>query len=217
MYALMYPILYIASIHCYIPLSTATSMSVCSVCIVLWHDHVNGEIKALKRKHSPAFPRFCRCNGCHGSDYSTCLQKSADMNALRNRKSKCFFTKRIHYCNSFDIIIWHDAYLFRMKQFLTTGRTEKNNVESGKPLARFLDFVTMTTFQMVCWKKVQLSQMPQGNFRLFIGQHRKWITIDSSTVQYAACKSSHFHPYHIALYAHQTICSMVALHTQGSG
>ena len=50
MYALMYPILYIASIHCYIPLSTATSMSVCSVCIVLWHDHVNGEIKALKKK-----------------------------------------------------------------------------------------------------------------------------------------------------------------------
>ena len=49
MYALMYPILYIASIHCYIPLSTATSMSVCSVCIVLWHDHVNGEIKALKK------------------------------------------------------------------------------------------------------------------------------------------------------------------------
>ena len=50
MYALMYPILYIASIHCYIPLLTATSMSVCSVCIVLWHDHVNGEIKALKKK-----------------------------------------------------------------------------------------------------------------------------------------------------------------------
>ena len=50
MYALMYPILYIASIHCYIPLSTATSMSVCSVCIVLWHDHVNGKIKALKKK-----------------------------------------------------------------------------------------------------------------------------------------------------------------------
>ena len=50
MYALMYSILYIASIHCYIPLSTATSMSVCSVCIVLWHDHVNGEIKALKKK-----------------------------------------------------------------------------------------------------------------------------------------------------------------------
>ena len=49
MYALMYPILYIASIHCYIPLSTAASMSVCSVCIVLWHDHVNGEIKALKK------------------------------------------------------------------------------------------------------------------------------------------------------------------------
>ena len=50
MYALMYPILYIASIHCYIPLSTATSISMCSVCIVLWHDHVNGEIKALKKK-----------------------------------------------------------------------------------------------------------------------------------------------------------------------
>ena len=50
MYALMYPILYIVSIYCYIPLSTATSMSVCSVCIVLWHDHVNGEIKALKKK-----------------------------------------------------------------------------------------------------------------------------------------------------------------------
>ena len=50
MYALMYLILYIASIHCYIPLSTATSMSVCSVCIVLWHDYVNGEIKALKKK-----------------------------------------------------------------------------------------------------------------------------------------------------------------------
>ena len=50
MYALMYPILYIASIHCYIPLLTATLMSVCSVCIVLWHDHVNGEIKALKKK-----------------------------------------------------------------------------------------------------------------------------------------------------------------------
>ena len=49
MYALMYPILYIASIHCYIPLSTATSISVCSVCIVLWHDHVNGEIKTLKK------------------------------------------------------------------------------------------------------------------------------------------------------------------------
>ena len=49
MYALMYPILYIASIHWYSPLSTATSMSVCSVCIVLWHDHVNGEIKALKK------------------------------------------------------------------------------------------------------------------------------------------------------------------------
>ena len=25
-------------------------MSECSVCIVLWHDHVNGEIKALKKK-----------------------------------------------------------------------------------------------------------------------------------------------------------------------
>ena len=50
MYALMYPILYIASIHGYIPLSTATSMSVCRVCIVLWHDHVNGEIKVLKKK-----------------------------------------------------------------------------------------------------------------------------------------------------------------------
>ena len=49
MYALMYLILYIASIHCYIPLSTVTSMSVCSVCIVLWHDHVNGEIKAQKK------------------------------------------------------------------------------------------------------------------------------------------------------------------------
>ena len=55
MYALMYPILYIASIHCYIPLSTATSMSVCSVCIVLWHDHVNGEIKALKKKKKKIF------------------------------------------------------------------------------------------------------------------------------------------------------------------
>ena len=54
MYALMYPILYIASIHCYIPLSTATSMSVCSVCIVLWHDHVNGEITALNKKGTPA-------------------------------------------------------------------------------------------------------------------------------------------------------------------
>ena len=52
MYALMYPILYIASIHCYIPLSTATSMSVCSVCIVLWHDHVNGEIEALKKNNN---------------------------------------------------------------------------------------------------------------------------------------------------------------------
>ena len=51
MYVLMYPILYIASIHCYIPLSTATSMSVCSVCILLWHDHVNGEIKAFKKKY----------------------------------------------------------------------------------------------------------------------------------------------------------------------
>ena len=50
MYALMYPILYIASIHCYISLSTATSILVCNVCIVLWHDHVNGEIKALKKK-----------------------------------------------------------------------------------------------------------------------------------------------------------------------
>ena len=56
MYALMYPILYIASIHCHIPLSTATSMPVCSVCIILWHDHVNGEIKALKK--IPVHPRW---------------------------------------------------------------------------------------------------------------------------------------------------------------
>ena len=58
MYALMYPILYIASIHCYIPLLTATSMSVCSVCIVLWHDHVNGEIKMFNHSRSYKITKY---------------------------------------------------------------------------------------------------------------------------------------------------------------
>ena len=96
MYALMYPILYIASIHCYIPLSTATSISMCSVCIVLWHDHVNGEIKALKKKKKIAISAVKPYHSTLNNSWSTMWSHSIALNfPIKNHR----------------IFLWGQSYL----------------------------------------------------------------------------------------------------------